>query len=255
MHCMLIKFVNRKLLSGLLLSSIIFFPTVALAKYSPIKRVPPKESSRSGGKRGCPGEEKISLTVLAPHTFVGKTASVRPTLAWFSSKPQETEVHVYEFDRNNKVSRTVAIAPISKSQTKAGINKLKLPQNNKLTPGKKYLWQVSIPCVNGGNFMQKAEFEVVQQSGKLKTQLSNVASSSQKVNVYARNDLWYEALEESLQVSHQGKLGAVSLNLLNDLIIVYNNELKKEKVQANKQNIQQQINNLQAILNQRISGK
>lgn len=250
MRCILIKFVNRKLLSGLLLSSIIFVPTVALAKYSPIKRVPPKESSRSGGKRGCPGEERISLTVLAPRTFVGKTASIRPTLAWFSSKPKETEIHVYEFD-NNKISKTITI---EKPLTKAGINKLKLPQNKKLTPGKKYLWQVSVPCINGGNFMQKAEFQVVQQSGKLKTQLSNVASSTQKANMYARNELWYEALEESLQISHQGKLGAVSLNLLNDLIIVYKNELEREQVPTKKQNIQQQIYNLQAILNQRISG-
>ncbi|MEB3218468.1 MAG: DUF928 domain-containing protein [Nostocales cyanobacterium 94392] len=250
-----IKLTNRRLLSGLLLSSLIFLPTVALANYSPSRsrRNPPKEDSRAGGTRGCQGEEKTPLTVLlAPHTFVGKTASVRPTLAWFASKPEETEIHIYEFGSNNKM-RTVDIQKINKSQTRAGINKFKLPQDKALTPGKQYLWQVSIQCTDGSYLMQKAEFEVVQKPQTLEAQLSNVMDSNQRANIYAQNELWYEALHEALKISPQGQLGKIDSELIKDLILVYKDELQKEQVEAKKQDIQKQIDNLQVILNQNIS--
>ncbi|MGF1673907.1 MAG: DUF928 domain-containing protein [Rivularia sp. (in: cyanobacteria)] len=250
-----IKFTNRRLLSGLLLSSLIFLPTVALANYSPPKTNPPKDNSTVGGSRGCPAEENTPLTVvLAPHTFVGKTASERPTLAWFASKPEKTEIHIYEFGSNNKIT-TVHIKKIEKFETRAGINKFKLPQNKALTPGKQYLWQVLIQCSDGSYLRQKAEFEVVQKPQTLEAQLSNVMDSNQRANIYARNELWYEALEEALKISRQGKLGKIDSQLIKDLILVYKDELQKEQVEAKKQHIHQQIGNLQAILNQNISVK
>ncbi|MBF2017368.1 MAG: DUF928 domain-containing protein [Rivularia sp. T60_A2020_040] len=247
---------NRRLLSGLLLSSLILLPTVALANYSPQRRNPPKESSRVGGSRGCPGEGNIPLTVLlAPHTFVGKTASVRPTLAWFASKPEKTEIHLYEFGSNDKMHQTIAIAKIHKSQTRAGINKFKLPPDKALTAGKHYLWQVLVQCTDGSNFIQEAEFEIVQKSGTLEAQLFNVTDSSQRANIYARNELWYEALEEALKIYRQGQLGKIDSELIKDLILVYKDELQKEQVEAKKEHIQKQISNLQAILNDNISLK
>ncbi|MBE9215750.1 DUF928 domain-containing protein [Plectonema cf. radiosum LEGE 06105] len=251
-----VKFTNCRLLSGLLLSSLILLPTVALANYSPQRRNPPKENTRVGGSRGCPGEGNIPLTVvLAPHTFVGKTASVRPTLAWFASKPEKTEIHVYEFGSNNKMHRTIAIAKIHKSQTRAGINKFKLPPDKALTPGKQYLWQVSIQCTDGSDLIQKAEFEVVQKTRTLEAQLSNVTDSTQRANIYARNELWYEALDEALKIYPQDKLGKIDSQLIEDLILVYKDELKNEVREAKKQDIQKQISNLQAILNDNISIK
>ncbi|NJO30365.1 MAG: DUF928 domain-containing protein [Richelia sp. RM2_1_2] len=251
-----IKLTNRRLLSGLLLSSLILLPTAALANYSPQRRNPPKENTRVGGSRGCPGGENIPLTVLlAPHTFVGKTASVRPTLAWFASKPEKTEIHLYEFGTNNKMHQTIAIAKIHKSQTRAGINKFKLPPNKALTAGKHYLWQVLVQCTDGSDLIQKAEFEVVQKPRALEAQLSNVTDSSQRANIYAQNELWYEALDEALKIYRQGKLGKIDSELIKDLIVVYKDELKNEVREAKKQDIQKQISNLQAILNDNISLK
>lgn len=243
-----VKFINHRLLSGLLLGSLVFVPTVALAKYSPVRRNPPRESSRAGGSRGCPGEEKTPLTVLlAPHTFVGKTASVDPTLAWFASKPQETDVHIYELVGSDKFE-TVAIAKKEKPQTRAGINKFKLPQGKTLTPGKQYLWQVSVKCTDGSDFIQKAEFEVVQKPQALEAQLSNVTNSSQRASIYAENELWYEALEETPKISHQGQSGKVNSNLIEELILVYKNKLQNEVSEDKRQDIQKQIDNLQAVL-------
>lgn len=244
----LVKSVNYRLLSVLLFGGLIFLPTVAFAKYVPRKRQPPKENTRVGGSRGCPGEQREPLTVLAPHAFVGKTASLNPTLAWFASKPEETEVHVYEFGADNKINRTIEIARVEKSQIKQGTNSFKLPQNKALKPGKQYLWQVSIPCADGSFFTQKAEFKVIRKPRELAKQISNANSISQKANTYARNDLWYEALEEVLNISDQSTFQKLYLGLINDLILVYQNELDKEPAETKKQYIRQRINSLKAIL-------
>lgn len=245
----LIKAINYKLLSALLFGGLIFLPSIASARYIPRKRRPPKESTRVGGSRGCPGEDKQPLTVLAPHTFVGKTASLHPTLAWFTSEPQETEIHIYEFGIGNKINRTIEIAQVKKSQVKKGTNTFKLSRNKALKPGKQYLWQVSIPCADGSFFTQKAEFKVIKKPKALETQIYRAKSNSQKANAYASNDLWYEALEEILNISEESKSRKLCLSLIGDLIRVYQNQLGEVKLGAEKQYIQQKIINLKAIFN------
>jgi len=243
----LVKSFNYRLLIGLLFGGLIFLPTIASAKYVPRKKRPPKESTRVGGSRGCPGEKREPLTVLAPHTFVGKTASLNPTLTWFTPKPEETEIHVYEFGADSKINRTIEITRVKKSQMKQGTNSLKLSRSKALKPGKQYLWQVSIPCADGSFFTQKAEFEVIRKPKELETQISNAKSISKKAYMYARNDLWYEALEEVFNISDKSTSEQLYQSLINDLILVYRNQLNKEPMETKKQYIQQQINSLKAI--------
>ena len=224
----LVKSVNYRLLSVLLFSGLTFLPAIASAKYVPQKRRPPKESTRVGGSRGCPGDKRNPLTVLAPHTFVGKTASLNPTLIWFTPKPEETEVHVYEFGADNKISRTIEIARLIKSHIKQGTNSFNLSRSKALKRGKQYLWQVSIPCSDGSFFTQKAEFEVTKKSKELETQITNAKSISKKAYMYARNDLWYEALEKVFNISDQSISEQFYQSLINDLILVYR-KLKKAR--------------------------
>ena len=247
-YSILVRSVNYRLLNVLLLGGLIFLPDIASAKYVPRKRKPPKQSTRVGGSRGCPGEQRQPLTVLAPHIFVGKTASLNPTLSWFASKPEETEVHLYEFGADNKINKTIEIARVKKSQIKQGSNSFKLSQNKALKPGKQYLWQVSIPCADGSFFTQNAEFEVIRKPRELEKQISNANSISQKANTYASNDLWYEALEEVFNISNQSTSRKLYLSLIKDLILVYKNELNKEPMETKKQYIRQRINSLKAIL-------
>ncbi len=246
-YSILVKSVNYRLLSVLLFGGLIFLPNIASAKYVTRKRKPPKESTRVGGSRGCPGEKREPLTVLAPHTFMGKTASLNPSLSWFAFKPEDTEVHVYEFGTDNKINRTVEIARVKKSQIKQGTNSFKLSQSKALKTGKQYLWQVSIPCNDGSFFTQKAEFEVIRKPRELEKQISNANSITQRANIYAHNGLWYEALEEVLNISDQSKSKKLYLSLINDLILVYRNELEKEPMETKKQYIQQRMNSLKAI--------
>ncbi len=247
-YSILVKSINYRLLSVLLFGGLIFSPTIAFASYTPQKRKPPKESTRAGGSRGCPGEHKEPLTVLAPHIFVGKTASLHPTLAWFAYKPEETEVHIYEFGIDNKINRTIEIARFKKSQTKKGTNIFKLSQDKALKPGKQYLWQVSIPCADGSFFTQKAEFVVINKPRALEKQIVNAKNISQKADTYARNGLWYEALEEAFNISDKRKSQNFCLNLINDLILVKKNQLDKEQEETRKRYIQQRISSLRAIV-------
>lgn len=282
--CILLKNINCKLLSNLLI--LLFVPTVAIA--SPTqqlntsntsraiadnppqpqkpavppqpqkpsintseaekpkkRREPPSDYSRAGGSRGCPGED-IPLTVLAPTTFVGETISVRPTFTWFVSKPQPTEFRLFELDASTPTPKRIGV-PI-KLESKSGINQLSLPeQQPALTVGKAYIWQVSIDCQDSP-LIQRAEFRVVQKPTVLDSQLARVANS-QKAYIYAEHDLWYEAIAEALKVAPQGKLGQVGSNIVQNLAQTdsFIPQLTSDELEDLKQENQQRKNYLKKI--------
>lgn len=283
--CILLKNINCKLLSNLLI--LLFVPTVAIA--SPTKqlntsntsraiadnppqpqkpavppqpqkpsvnsseaekpkkrREPPSDYSRAGGSRGCPGED-IPLTVLAPTTFVGETTSVRPTFTWFASKPQPTEFRLFELDASTSKPKRIGV-PI-KLESKSGINQLSLPQQQPaLTVGKAYIWQVSIDCQDSP-LIQRAELMVVQKPAVFDGQLSEVVNNSQKAYTYAQQDLWYEAMSEALKVAPQGKLGTVGSAIVQNLAQSdsFIPQSTPDKLEDSKQEIQQRKNYLEKI--------
>lgn len=258
---LLVKNINRKLLSCLFLGSL-FLPTVAIAnnpsqseqptvniskaEKSPQRREPPSDYSRAGGSRGCPGEN-IPLTVLAPNTFVGKTTSVRPTFTWFVSNAQPTEFRLFEVNANESTPKKIGKI---RRQSRAGINQLSLPENlPALTVGTKYIWQVSINCPDSP-VIQRAEFEVVQKSSALDNSISKAVNHSQKASIYAEQNLWYEALEEALEPALQGKLGQVGSDLVQNLAQLDSfipKQLTPDRVEILKQEIQQRRNYLEKI--------
>ncbi|QSJ18216.1 DUF928 domain-containing protein [Nostoc sp. UHCC 0702] len=238
-----IKRINRRFNFSLILSLLMFSPPIAIAGYlPPPNQQPPSDYSRSGGTRGCP-EEPISLTVLAPKTYVGYTASKHPTFAWFLYSDHETDFRLFEFDTNGQ--RKQIGKPI-KLPTSKGINKYSLPENHpELEIGKKYLWQVAISCPDGA-LVQRAEFMVVEMSSVLKSKLPTTVNSSQKANIYADESLWYEALKEALKLAPDGKLGEVGSTLVQSLAQSEN----QGNTPHTQQEIQQIIENLKAIANQ-----
>ena len=279
-YCRLLKNINCKLLSSFLFI-LLFVPTVAIA--APIQRVntnnppesqkppvppepqkpsvnpseakkpknrrePPSDYSRAGGSRGCPRAD-IPLTVLAPTTFVGETTSVRPTFTWFMSQPQTTEFRLFQLDENTSTPKR--IGDLIKLQSKSGINRLSLPQQQPaLTVGTTYIWQVSIDCLDNSPFIQRAEFRVVQKTGVLEKKLSRVASNFQEAYIYAEQDLWYEALTEALEVAPPGKLGQAGSNIVQNLAQSDNfipEQLTPDELENLKQEIQQRKNYLEKI--------
>ncbi|MHC5728489.1 MAG: DUF928 domain-containing protein, partial [Nostoc sp.] len=74
------------------------------AEFKPRDRKPASGYSRAGGSRGC-SSRGIPLTQLAPQTFIGKTASTRPMLAWYMSSSQTVRFRLFEFDSATTVKQ------------------------------------------------------------------------------------------------------------------------------------------------------
>lgn len=238
---LLIHRINRKLNLGLLLSLLLFVSPAIAAYVPPPTQKPPSDYTKSAGARGCP-EERISLTILSPTTHVGHIASRHPTFAWFLYSPHDTEFRLFEFEPNGKPKQ---LGDTIKLQADEGINKYSLPENHPgLAVGKKYLWQVSISCPNG-YLIQKAEFMVVELSSDIKSNLPKITNNSQKADFYAKQGLWYEALEKALKLAPKGKLGEVGSTLVQSLA-----QSEEKGGQSKEQEQEQRIKNLKAIASQ-----
>jgi Domain of Unknown Function (DUF928) len=229
-----------------LVVGVLFLVTAALpvsAQYKPRDRKPASGNSRAGGSRGC-SSNGIPLTQLAPQTFVGKTASTRPMLSWYMSSSQNVRFRLFKVDPTKSVKQ---IGQFQEIPTRIGINQLKLPLDYpELTVGKTYLWQIVIDC-NNDTILNQAEFTVIQPQSLPKNQFATIP---ERVNYYAENELWYEALEEALKETHNnGKLGVIAATLVQDLA---QSEMPTgSESHIDIKNIQRRIGHLQKIASQR----
>ncbi len=199
---------NRRRIISLAIGML--FLTTALpayAKYKPRDRKPASGYSRGGGSRGG----SIPLTLLAPQRFIGKTASLRPMLAWYTSSTKNVRFRLYEFESATQVKQ---IGESKEIPTVVGINKLKLPTDYpELTVGKTYLWQIALDSPSGV-VVKRAEFTVIDPQLLAKNKFTSITES---VNYYAENELWYEAFEEALKAKSDGKLGEAGSALVQEL--------------------------------------
>ncbi|MEH1851041.1 MAG: DUF928 domain-containing protein [Nostoc sp.] len=233
---------NQHRLTSLVVGVVFLMTTgPAFAQFKPRDRKPASGHSRAGGSRGCSNNGDIPLTQLAPQTFIGKTASTRPMLAWYMSSSQNVRFRLAEFDSSNNPKQ---IGKVKEIPTIVGINKLELPQDYpELTVGKTYLWQIAIDCENG-IIVRRAEFTVTNPQSLAKKQFTSIPES---VNYYAENDLWYEALAEALKGIDNGKLGQTGATLVKNLAeseILIGNDVEQK-------NTQQRIEYLQKIASDR----
>jgi hypothetical protein len=231
---------NQRRLISLVVGAVFLltiFPAFA-AKFKPRDRTPASGYSSPGGKRGCENNGGIPLTQLAPQTFISKTASTRPMLAWYMSSSETVQFQLFEFDSANTLQQ---IGQAQEIPTTVGINKLKLPFNYpELTVGKTYLWQIGIKCENKPIINSAVEFTVINPQSVAKNQFTDISKS---VNYYAENELWYEALEKALSATDNGKLGQIGATLVQDL--AESEILTGKKPQIAK--IQERIKYLQEI--------
>ncbi|BAY09008.1 DUF928 domain-containing protein [Calothrix sp. NIES-2098] len=211
------------------------------AQFQPRDRKPASGNSRAGGSRGC-SSNGISMTQLAPVTFIGKTASTRPILVWYMSSSQNVRFRLFELDGAKSVKQ---IGKFQEIPTIVGINQLKLPLNYpELTVGKTYLWQIAIDC-NNDTIINHAEFTVINPQSLPQKRFATIPDS---VNYYAQNELWYEALGEALKATDTGKLGQIGATLINELAqseIPTGSDIDIKK-------IQQRIDDLQKIASEKI---
>ncbi|MDZ8189181.1 MAG: DUF928 domain-containing protein [Nostoc sp. ChiSLP02] len=215
----------------------------ASAQFKPRDRKPASGNSRGAGSRGCLSSG-IPLTQLAPVTFIGKTASTRPTLVWYMSSPDKVRFRLFEFDSATSVKQ---IGKVQEIPTIVGINQLKLPPNYpELTVDKTYLWQIAINCNENDVIINHAEFTVIKPQLLPDNQFTTIL---ERVNYYAEKELWYEALSEALKATDNGKLGQIGTTLVKDLA---QSEIPTGS-DINIKNIQQRIEYLQEIVNKESS--
>ena len=217
------KSINNKLVALCILSLALLASPAGLAVYKPgtQKPVPPDRKLDGATTRGCSGGD-MPLTVLASRNYMGRMISRHPTLAWFvppDSVARPIEVEIYEWlpgGKSKEVSKTLL-------QSTPGVMNLSPFSQNKpgLQPGKEYSWQVVLLCDpddRSGDIVSRASFEVVKMPTTiLQTKLNKTTNSVEKINIYAEEGLWYDALSEALKLAKASKLGEVGSTLLNDL--------------------------------------
>lgn len=222
--------ITLKLLTSCILTLAMATSTVALAEYSPPPdQQPPGGYTQSTGPRGgCELTEKSSLIALAPRKHVGQTVAIHPTFAWFVSdlKSFPVEFTLYNYDP----VKGLKLAYKTHLKSSPGIMKLSLPKDRPgLTVGQRYLWQVAILCDPNhpsSDLVAKAEIAVVQMPLVIKTVLSQVSDRQQKIELYAKSGLWYDALGEALADS---SLKQVASGLLEDLAKLEASEVTQVK--------------------------
>jgi hypothetical protein len=203
---------NSRRLTSLVVGVVFLINAVpAYAEFKPRDRKPASGYSRAGGSRGLCLSSGIPLTQLAPQTFIGKTASTRPMFGWYMSSSQTVRFRLFEFDSPTKVKQ---IGKVQEITTIVGINQLKLPTDYpQLTVGKTYFWQIAIDC-EAHPIVSNAEFTVINFQSLAKNEFTSIPES---VNYYAENELWYEAFEEALKATSNGKLGNTGATLVQEL--------------------------------------
>lgn len=213
--------INNSLVTSCVLSLSLAITPAALAGYQPDPKQPPPSgtTTSSGPRGGCENSQGRSLTVLAPVKQVGKTASVRPTFAWFipDSKPFPVEFQLFEL-ANNKNPKPVQKLEF---QGSSGIMKLSLREDKPaLTVGHRYFWQIAVKCDSNHPstwLVARAEFQVVEMPADLKKALSTSKNHLEMAELYAKEGFWYDGLAEALKSAEGSRLGQVAANFLEDL--------------------------------------
>ncbi|MEG3437737.1 DUF928 domain-containing protein [Pannus brasiliensis CCIBt3594] len=166
-----------------------------LPKYVP---PPPRDERRqstvSGGSRGCDGIRNVSVTPLVPIDHVPTTTLSHPTFLFHLDAifPRPLIFTLVE--------PGVAEPIFQKKFTlaRAGIVSLNLPANSKgLEEGKEYYWTIALSCNDkrpSANTYARAAIERVPVSSELKRELDAESDRLGKAEMYALAGIWYDAL-------------------------------------------------------------
>lgn len=189
-------------------------PEYKQPEYKPPKdKKPPSGYTRATGSRGYKGQcqvnSRIPLTLLAPYTHVGETASEHPTFAWYVPVAEDVPIELSIYQENDR-KRPELVQKLT-MKTTPGIMKAVLPKNQAgLDSGKRYIWQVAILCNPNrpsSDLVASAEIDVVTKS-----------------SADGKYSLWYDALSASLTGSKTTELNRSAKNLLSQLA-----ELEKQQ--------------------------
>lgn len=170
---------------------------------SPFDQVSPGVPGRriGGGSRGCSvtGDSPIdqALTALVPETTMGLTVEAYPTFFWYLPPTSATGV---EFVLMDEKGEKVIYETTFRTKGEAGIVSLNLPENASLPPleiNNSYRWYFSIICNpedRAADVYVQGWIRRVEPNPGLAEQLATTTSDLERVQVYARNGIWHEAI-------------------------------------------------------------
>jgi hypothetical protein len=255
------KFRNYPLILSLAIGcSLLVAPAALAIKYQkPPQPTAPRGSTTGGGVRGgCDGKSAVGLTALAPIDHVGKTTSLRPTIAWFTSNPA-VPVKVMLYRSGDAQETSIATQELRVNPNYPGIVQLQLPQE--LALNQEYSWRVLAECPSGSKLVAKAHIQVVQPTADLQKALGKV-NGLKKAELYATQGFWYDALAEVLSLSPKPASQENTRSLLSELVAMEQStlqDLEKQPVNCTvdrlnetcqqRRSLGQHIANLNAILN------
>lgn len=218
-----------KLLASVLIA--LSLPAPLFAAYvPPSDQVPPRSRGGTAGRRSpCEVTKStkpiqssyLGLAALAPVSYLGKTVSSRPTLAWYTDycAVVPVQLSVYEYDSaNNRLNEQPILS--QKLTAQPGISTFSLEERGiTLTPGKTYVWQVVADADSPAKSPWfRIPLQVSAPSAQLQEQLQQSSSVTKKVEIYAQAGFWYDALALTLKGDRANR--PVAIELLQQLAIL-----------------------------------
>ncbi|MGD1907470.1 MAG: DUF928 domain-containing protein [Leptolyngbyaceae cyanobacterium] len=154
------------------------------------------------GTRGCVFGDPSSLTLLMPDNNVGWTTAAYPEFHWYTpvNVASFVEFTLYKANPEDESDRTQVYQSRFAVSGEAGIASLQLPADSGLPPlelGQMYYWQVAIFCnpdSEAGDLQAGGWIERREPDAALAESLAT-ASESEKVDLYAANGYWFDAVE------------------------------------------------------------
>jgi len=227
---------KKKLISKLLISKSLISFAIALSLPAPLfaayvppsDQVPPRSRGGTAGRRSpceitkpeitkptkSTSSSYLGLAALAPVSYLGKTVSNRPTLAWYTDycAVVPVQLSVYEY---NSASNRLNEQPIfsQKLTVQPGISTFSLAdQGITLMPGKTYAWQVVVDADSPAKSPWfRIPLQVSNPSAQLQEQLQQSPTLAKKIEIYAQAGFWYDALALTLKSEQPNKAAMISL--------------------------------------------
>ncbi len=194
-------------LSGFFLS----FSLLTIAKatnifdnYNPpdTKEVDQTRISGSGSRSNCqnPLADNSLILLLPEREIAHQTISSNPSFYLYAKTASEVP-----FRFNLVIPQPNANNPIMEKTltiSQPGVYKIALNSDIQLEYDQIHLWQIGIACSNNTARLSQVLRGAVKRvpiSKKLALQLSVTEDSLEQAKIYARNGIWYEALDSALQ--------------------------------------------------------
>ena len=270
----LCRFKNSNLVAICLvcLSLGIINPAFAEYKKPPSTKndAPSSQATGLGGIRGiCQQSQNNSeensklgnLTALAPYTHVGHSASTNPTFTWYVPDPEPYPIKfsLYELsltdDSQNKATEIYRV----ELKNASGIMTHSLPtEQANLTPGKTYLWQVTVVCNRARpseNIMVSNRVKIVETDPNISTKISAISKSDRvaKADIYAQAGLWYDALAEVATAQNDPQAIDYTAKLVSQLAAIEEQDSDSSDVKntnSHQQNLGQVVKVITTVSNQ-----